>query len=49
MMNLEDIVSSETIMKFNIYKNILAEWNHKTLLVQIDTLNNCNFSKSWGY
>jgi 16S rRNA (guanine527-N7)-methyltransferase len=40
MINLEDLVSSETIMKFNTYKNLLTEWNHKTLLVQIDTLTN---------
>jgi 16S rRNA (guanine527-N7)-methyltransferase len=39
MINLEELVSPETIMKFTTYKNILAEWNHKTLLVQIDTLN----------
>ncbi len=39
MMNLENLVSSETITKFNIYKDMLKEWNNKTLLVQLDTLN----------
>ena len=38
-MNLEELVSGETIVKFNIYKNMLKEWNNQTLLVQVDTLN----------
>ena len=37
-MNLENLVSPETMMKFTIYKNMLREWNNRTLLIQIETL-----------
>ena len=36
---VEKIVSRETLQKYELYHNLILEWNRKTNLVQIDTLN----------